>query len=645
MKISDVSAEEEEGRGSCSGAPTITSATISTRVSSGASVSDVTVGAERGRAQPIGADSSETERCRAHPSGIERGRSQPSGAKDDREEPNGAERSRAQPSRAALRRVLVPASIAEEEDEEEGVKRRMSSAMSPVGPGTAPCLLLALLCLPPIYGAPHSDAPPVLSLNLGLNFKLKVRSRGPPRPTSHPQPHSLPPLGSGWDPGDEMGSGTPPLEMGGFGGVPPPKGTPTSEEHKGLELDIAIDLTAGLDPKVGSPPTSLLQGPPMAGSLAPTVPPKLSFEALGGGNGSWGQEEGGSGSTEPGEENGGVLGGIHGVSCWGAAAGTWGRAWPAHVFGAGAVFAALALLGLALLLRGGAGRAARPRGALLAVAGAARALPLLLDPYERRGLLPAPCARLLFELPFPCLGWGLARGLARPLPAALALLHVALAAGAVLAVAGLGRAGALLLLPRAGFVALALGLALALPAGGGCRGGALLGAVGVLGAVGSAVLQVYGVLADVGWAGPVPQGPWGWWGLQLGCRVAEVAMGGTVATMAMVKPTSRRRPAEQPEGGGEAAGGEAGGGSSGGAPPEATDGDGDPTAGYRPPTPINLRRSIDEALGARRGIGRDVGGLSWNGLGMGWNGPGMGGNGAAGVGGSGKATGSDTIDL
>lgn len=195
------------------------------------------------------------------------------------------------------------------------------SPTSPTGLGVAPLrllLLALLLCLvPPAAAPPPPSAPtglpgppgtapgppapqseaPVLSLNLGLNFKIKVRSQGNPRlaaptappgppyplPPGTPVPPTLPPpSGSGWpDAGDEPGSGTPPEEAGGWGGpaghagIAPPA-SPAGERDKELELDIAIDLTAGLDPEAGPggavPPTSLLRAPAGPRRPIPLIP-------------------------------------------------------------------------------------------------------------------------------------------------------------------------------------------------------------------------------------------------------------------------------------------------------------------------------------------------------------------------------------
>ncbi|XP_062348562.1 proline-rich transmembrane protein 4 [Cinclus cinclus] len=562
--------------------------------------------------------------------------------------------------------------------------------MSLVGGAAAPRLLLALLWMagpaaaprppssppgtPPGPPAPHSESP-VLSLNLGLNFKIKVRSQGGPRPPAPPTPpepprSAAPPTLP--DPGDEQGSAGPPEEAGGWGGPPgrgvttPPQGRPRDKQ---LELDIAIDLTAGLDsPLAGSgaavPPTTLLGGPSgrprflpglsklagrlsAAGFLFPTVAPKIDGE---GGNASLELDEAGSGvepALSPGRQpsrgaapppaaasactpgsacdsGGPDTGGASPAppfswpphflplgTPWPEAAALWGAAWGGHVYGVGAALALLGGLGVLLLLGGGRPPLARLLGGLLAVSGFARAFPLFFDPYELEGRLPPAAARALFELPFPCLGWGLAlappaRG--APLLLALGVLHLGGALGVVGAVAALGGPPALLLLPRALFAALAAALAvggLRRCAGRGKRGGlggARVGVPRLVGAAGAALsagLQLFGALQAWGWVVTPPPGPWAWWGLQLAARLAEVAMGGALAALAFADTPSGRAPTdgppEPPEGGG---GGRGAVEEAGGSPESPLDVDGDPTAGYRPPSPIDLRRSIDEALGA-----------------------------------------------
>ncbi|XP_037244179.1 proline-rich transmembrane protein 4 [Falco rusticolus] len=547
--------------------------------------------------------------------------------------------------------------------------------MSPMGLGAAPHLLLALLCLAPLTAAPppptaptslpgplgtalgppapRSEAP-VLSLNLGLNFKIKVRSQGNPRPaapsappappyplppgtTGTPVPPTLLPSGLGWpDSRDEPGSGVPPEEVGGWGGPPlrastTPPASLAGEQDKELELDIAIDLTAGLEPEVGPggavPPTSLLWAHPSprrpiplipgikagiselasklsaAGFLVPTAPPRVGHEVPGG-NGSQEQDQAGSGAEPalssptahpPGRQpprgtvppSAAASACTQGSTCgsggpdpqgapatplswpphfvalqtsWSVATATWGLAWEAHIYGIGCLFALLGLLGIVVLLGGPCSRppAARLLGGLLAAAGAARAFPLFFDAYEQHGRLPPTAARLLFELPFPCLGWGLVLALRSPsrcrTPAVVALgvLHVAGVLGTVLAVAMLGRLPGLLLLPRGLFAGLVAALTL--------------------------------------------------W---LGCRLAEATMGLPLAVLALVvAPPPRQSPAEPPNGCALRPRGDTEALPLCGDHPEPPEADGDPTAGYRPPSPIDLRRSIDEALGARPGIFR-----------------------------------------
>ncbi|XP_055663653.1 proline-rich transmembrane protein 4 [Falco peregrinus] len=541
--------------------------------------------------------------------------------------------------------------------------------MSPMGLGAAPYLLLALLCLAPLTAAPppptaptslpgplgtapgppapRSEAP-VLSLNLGLNFKIKVRSQGNPRPaapsappappyplppgtTGTPVPLTLLPSGLGWpDSRDEPGSGVPPEEVGGWGGPPlrastTPPASLAGEQDKELELDIAIDLTAGLEPEVGPggavPPTSLLWAHPSprrpiplipgikagiselasklsaAGFLVPTAPPRVGHEVPGG-NGSQEQDQAGSGAEPahpPGRQpprgtvppSAAASACTQGSTCgsggpdpqgapatplswpphfvalqtsWSVATATWGLAWEAHIYGIGCLFALLGLLGIVVLLGGPCSRppAARLLGGLLAAAGAARAFPLFFDAYEQHGRLPPTAARLLFELPFPCLGWGLVLALRSPsrcqTPAVVALgvLHVAGVLGTVLAVAMLGRLPGLLLLPRGLFAGLVAALTL--------------------------------------------------W---LGCRLAEATMGLPLAVLALVvAPPPRQSPAEPPNGCALRPQGDTEALPLCGDHPEPPEADGDPTAGYRPPSPIDLRRSIDEALGARPGIFR-----------------------------------------
>ncbi|KAJ3612521.1 hypothetical protein NHX12_020796 [Muraenolepis orangiensis] len=94
---------------------------------------------------------------------------------------------------------------------------------------------------------------------------------------------------------------------------------------------------------------------------------------------------------------------------WDGATAAWGPAWDAHVYGAGALFAgvalasALNLLCLPLRCPSGCGYFALVSLSLLG-AGGARAFWLLYDAYGHRGRLPSPEAALaLRESAFPCL--------------------------------------------------------------------------------------------------------------------------------------------------------------------------------------------------------------------------------------------------
>lgn len=403
-------------------------------------------------------------------------------------------------------------------------------------------------------------------------------------------------------------------------------------------------------------------------------------------------------------------------SDWGRARAVWGPAWEAHVYGAGALFALLALLallGLAVLpcRCPPGGRLVVPLQLLLAGAGAARALPLLLAVRGEACGLPGPwpplAAGLLHELPLPCLTSALALGglllrlLARRGPGArppaawllapLLGLHFAAAAGAVLATDRLPRAAPFLLLAaRALFALLAALLSAALlaaaclarrappkgdapatttatacpeppPAARRHAAAAALPAAfcGLLGAA----LHAYGLLHALGYGLRADLfAPWPWWALQLAGRLCEAGLGlplcalGFCALGAPAPPApapsapccppccraclSAERVAAkaqqslprhfqwalaQPDKPAPAAG-------TGGPadylplcalPPDgapsllslALDDAADPTADFRPPSPIDLRRSIDEALCCSQGLfpgdgGRPGGALS-----------------------------------
>ncbi|XP_060100514.1 proline-rich transmembrane protein 4 [Heteronotia binoei] len=354
---------------------------------------------------------------------------------------------------------------------------------------------------------------------------------------------------------------------------------------------------------------------------------------------------------------------------WHGARAAWGPAWEAHVYGAGALFALqalLALLGLAALpcRCPPDGRLLAPLQLLLAGAGAARALPLLVLGEEvcgRPGPWPPLAAWLLHELPLPCLTSALALAwlllLPRRPPAAwlaalLPALHFAAAAGAVLAAQRLPQLAPFLLLAARGlFALLAAPLAAALLARASCccrcprrakgatatcpprpaarwrRAAALPAALaGLL----SAALHGYGLLHALGYGLRAPLlGPWAWWALQLAGRLGEAGVGLPLAAVGLPLPAApsssscrccaervaakaqqslpRHCPwalAQAPDG--KPPPGEEARGPAHHLPLGALRApsllDADPTADFRPPSPIDLRRSIDEALCSCEGL-------------------------------------------
>ncbi|KAL8222612.1 UNVERIFIED_CONTAM: hypothetical protein K2H54_077622 [Gekko kuhli] len=388
---------------------------------------------------------------------------------------------------------------------------------------------------------------------------------------------------------------------------------------------------------------------------------------------------------------------------WGGARAAWGPAWEAHVYGAGALFALLALLallGLAVLpcRRPPGARLLAPMQLLLAGAGTARALPLLLLPpgeaaCDGGGTVlswPPLAARLLHELPLPCLTSALALTCLlllarrrpappRPHPAAwlapLLGLHFAAAAGAALAAGRLPQAPFLLLAARGLFALLAAPLAAALLAAAclarragpdkgaaaaatttACPPGAPLAACAraaappaALAALLSAALHAYGLLHALGYGLRAELfGPWPWWALQLAGRLGEAGVGLPLAALGLCALAAAPSPpccgccacgccaclsaervaakaqqslprhfpwalAQPPEKQPAAPGGPVARGPADylplcALPPDAApallsvslddgeDDDDDATAAFRPPSPIDLRRSIDEAL-------------------------------------------------
>ncbi|KAM6895731.1 proline-rich transmembrane protein 4 [Xenentodon cancila] len=94
---------------------------------------------------------------------------------------------------------------------------------------------------------------------------------------------------------------------------------------------------------------------------------------------------------------------------WNSAMAVWGRAWEAHVYGAGCVFAmlslasALNLLCLPLRCPSGCGYFALVSLFLLA-AGSTRSFSLLYDAYGHQDRIPSmEASQMLYEAPFPCL--------------------------------------------------------------------------------------------------------------------------------------------------------------------------------------------------------------------------------------------------
>uniref|UniRef100_A0ACB8FLA5 Uncharacterized protein n=1 Tax=Sphaerodactylus townsendi TaxID=933632 RepID=A0ACB8FLA5_9SAUR len=190
-----------------------------------------------------------------------------------------------------------------------------------------------------------------------------------------------------------------------------------------------------------------------------------------------------------------LCGALPGPAEWRGALAAGGPAWQAPLYGTGALFALLAALALLGLAAAPCRRPppppclVAPLQLLLAGAGGARAALLLGQAAGWAALLPAPAARLLHELPLPCLAWALGLGalllrrppakrpptppLPRPPAAAcllalpLLLLHFALAAAAATLAAAPPRpapapAPALLLAARGLFALLAALLSAAL---------------------------------------------------------------------------------------------------------------------------------------------------------------------------------------
>ncbi|XP_012576222.1 PREDICTED: proline-rich transmembrane protein 4 [Condylura cristata] len=186
---------------------------------------------------------------------------------------------------------------------------------------------------------------------------------------------------------------------------------------------------------------------------------------------------------------------------WAEARARWGLAWEAHVYGVGALFglvALLALLALALLPW------RCPPGApclalldlLLLSAGTTRAFPLFYDAYGHRDRLPALASLLSgLLLVLSCLG-GRRRRAGAPL-------------------GGSGFKGATPLpLARSPFA----------PRESWRRAARTAPVAGTFGLL-SGALQGYEVLHALGYGGqPGLEGPWPWWAFQLGLRLGEVGV-------------------------------------------------------------------------------------------------------------------------
>nr|XP_025866655.1 proline-rich transmembrane protein 4 [Vulpes vulpes] len=303
---------------------------------------------------------------------------------------------------------------------------------------------------------------------------------------------------------------------------------------------------------------------------------------------------------------------------WAEARARWGLAWEAHVYGVGTLFglvALLALLALALLPW------RCPPGApclalldlLLLSAGTTRAFPLFYDAYGHRDRLPPLAWLLLQDLPrrragAPLGGSGF-KG-ATPVPQARSPFA-----------------------PRESWRRAA-------------RTAPVAGTFGLL----SGALQGYEVLHALGYGGqPGLEGPWPWWAFQLGLRLGEVGVALPLALLGLYPALSNPRvpprcwaklfrlspghaapllpggwvtgpPDKEPLGGAIARGDAEllqlcalagpgpdlllqGGGCRGfegaagnPAPSPASSPCSDYTVDFRPPSPINLRRSIEEAL-------------------------------------------------
>ncbi|XP_061085084.1 proline-rich transmembrane protein 4 [Conger conger] len=265
-------------------------------------------------------------------------------------------------------------------------------------------------------------------------------------------------------------------------------------------------------------------------------------------------------------------------SDWGSALATWGRAWEAHVYGLGAVFAALALASALNLLclparcPSGCGYFALVDLFLL-TACCSRAFSLFYDAYGRRDRLPPAGALLLHELPFPCLtaAFGIVFLLLSMRSrmqlssslfqhpcflAALVLLHFGATLGSVVLLQVFTRLPCLAFVSQGSFVALAAFLSAAYFAfycyvradakhiyhlnntsplaeryhrcpfadPKDWDRAAVTAAFSALFALACAGLQLYAMLHALGLGGAQVFRPWPWWAFHLGCRVCEAGV-------------------------------------------------------------------------------------------------------------------------
>lgn len=334
--------------------------------------------------------------------------------------------------------------------------------------------------------------------------------------------------------------------------------------------------------------------------------------------------------------------------------------WELHVYGAGALFLLPALLALATLAAAPAGpRLALVAAALVLVASTLRSAYLLADPYGARARLGARAGLALYDAPFPLLLAALAAlavlGLGAGLPAPLRSPPLLAAAG-LLHVAGLLGADVLCARPVLNVLAqgcsCAWGAAVALGTLCLCRRRLLQGARARSSVPGPRLLAVAGALgllaaglqlAAALWLYPGPGRPgrfsWAWWAVHFWLRLLELgwalvlALGAVAAArprpptehacwakllrLACPVPPGKSEVPERPNncyagpgGAGSlavnrslirepgAAGSDPWGSASAGLS-RSSGGAAEPSLSeldLRPPSPINLSRSIDAAL-------------------------------------------------